>query len=154
MSTSSPGVVQFSWQCLQDRGEFESYPLKYQDELDSKLHNAKPQIVRLCLSSYFGDNLVEITMLRPGKYIEVTSGTHQKRLVRRLRIEPHFGDTGLKIEAKNVRVSFQWAHQDIDTDQWIPFDDQDQFLIEQAFSRREKQYVLQGDGEDSGGALD
>eukprot|EP00759_Apiculatamorpha_spiralis_P024415 PhF_6_TR27898/c0_g4_i2/m.40907 len=128
-------------------GRFVAYPAKHQYALEMfMMTNHGPQdTLRVTRpGGHFGDVEVEIRMLRPRKFIEVTLGTNQCRVVRLLQLQ-----TGFEVNQRSkssLSSPFQWTHQDIDTDQWEPFDDQDQYLIEQAFSRREKQHVLQGGG--------
>eukprot|EP00759_Apiculatamorpha_spiralis_P024414 PhF_6_TR27898/c0_g4_i1/m.40900 len=134
-------------------GRFVAYPAKHQYALEMfMMTNHGPQdTLRVTRpGGHFGDVEVEIRMLRPRKFIEVTLGTNQCRVVRLLQ-------TGFEVDLRSkssLSAPFKWTHQDIDTDQWVPFDNHDQYLIEQAFLRREKQYVLQGGGDVNGGVLD
>eukprot|EP00759_Apiculatamorpha_spiralis_P024412 PhF_6_TR27898/c0_g1_i7/m.40902 len=136
----------YGWVFVTRDGRFVFYPPQMQEMLNqASIMLDKGGVISHTHEGYFGDIEAEIKMVRPGKYIEVIKANQQRRLVRRGRAS--------KAKENTARV-FVWTHQDMDTDQWVPFDDQDQYLIEQAFSRREKQYVLQGGGDDTGGVLD
>eukprot|EP00759_Apiculatamorpha_spiralis_P024402 PhF_6_TR27898/c0_g1_i10/m.40903 len=136
----------YGWVFVTRDGRFVFYPPQMQEMLNqASIMLDKGGVISHTHEGYFGDIEAEIKMVRPGKYIDVIKANQQRRLVRRGRASKAM---------QNAARMFVWAHQDMDTDQWVPFDDQDQYLIEQAFSRREKQYVLQGGGEDNGGVLD